>query len=583
MRTCSPLLALTLPGLVLGLASCSKSGSPTAPRPSPTPQALSLSLTLSSSTAMVGQAVEARATVRQGGSAAPDGTAVTFALPRDLCFTDTNGNGQKDAGEPEGPCHFFLENNQAEITKQTTGGVASVTWTSTRSGHVSVTAAVGSSSASATVRFAGLVLAGTPVVYGVEPDRGSWQGGEEVTIRGENLCVYLASDTGQCDTSVAPQVTFQPPGATAEVVAVAPDGKTLRVRTPRLSSSPPAATTNSSVTVTNQSGSVSWDGVFAYLPSPVEYVPAAAPVIFRLEPNHGSWQGGEEITIYGVNLCVYVSPATGLCQTSTLPTVRFSAASTPDAEVTWVSPDGRALRVKTPAVGVAPITQDTYTDVLVTNLTGTATATRGFVYTVANDPGVTPVLHAISPNSGPIEGGTRVTIFGAGFQYPVQVLFGGRQAQVLSSNFNEIVCIAPSIAPTDPNSPTTVNVQVVNVLTGKVSSNTLPYRYGEAMFISAITPNTGYILGWNPATIYGQGFVAPVQVTVTVANITKEAQVLSVSGTSIQVKMPPFAEAVSDQGCSPLGAQFTVTNVGSNLSATGPVYTYLCTGGISGP
>ncbi len=582
MRTCSPLLALTLPGLVLGLASCSKSDSPTAPRPSPTPQAVSLSLTVSSSTAVVGEAVEARATVRQGGSAVPDGTVVSFALPRDLCFTDTNGNGQKDPGE-EAPCHVFLENNQSEITKQTTGGMASAAWTSTKLGEVSITAAVGSSSASATVRFAGFSLAGKPVVYGVDPDRGSWQGGEEVTIRGEHLCVYVYTDTGQCDTSVPPEVTFEPPGGRAEVVAVAPDGRTLRVRTPRLSPSPPSGTTNSKVTVTNQSGFASWDGVFAYLPSPVEYAPAAAPVIYRVEPNHGSWQGGEEVTIYGINLCVYVSTATGLCQTSTLPTVQFTAASTPDAEVTWVSPDGRALRVKTPAVAVAPITDDTYTDVLVTNLNGTAQATRGFVYTVADNPAVTPVLYALSPDSGPIEGGTRVTIFGAGFQYPVQVLFGDRQAQVISSNFNQIVCIAPSIAPTDPNSPTTVNVSVVNVLTGKVSSNTLPYRYGEAMFVSAITPNTGYILGWNPATIYGQGFVAPVQVTVTVGSITKEAQVLSVSGTSIQVKLPPFAEAVGDQGCTPQTATVTVTNIGSNLSATAPVYTYLCSGGISGP
>ncbi|MFN3413982.1 MAG: IPT/TIG domain-containing protein [Thermoanaerobaculum sp.] len=207
-----------------------------------------------------------------------------------------------------------------------------------------------------------------------------------------------------------------------------------------------------------------------------------------------------------------------------------------------------------------------------------------FVYRVVPvGEGATPVLYSLSPNAGPIEGGTRVTIFGSGFEYPVQVLFGDREAQVVSSNFNQIVCIAPSIAPSQPGSPTIVQVQVKNILTGKSSSNTLPYRYGEAMFVSAITPNTGYILGWTPATIYGQGFVAPVQVRVTVAGVTKEAEVLSVSGTSIQVRMPPFAEAVGNQGCTPQAANFTVTNIGSNLTVSGPTFTYLCSGGISGP
>jgi len=317
-----------------------------------------------------------------------------------------------------------------------------------------------------------------------------------------------------------------------------------------------------------------------------DLVKAGMPRIFSVTPNQGSWQGGELVRIAGSNLCVYFLAATGQCYTSRAPSVLFvldNETQSAWAEVVAVSPDGRELTVRTPRASITAPTQDVYADIIVGNVSGSDTQSRAFVYPSSGQPAVTPHLYALSPNAGPIEGGTRVTIFGTGFQAPVQVLFGDRQAQVVSSNFNEIVCIAPSIAPSQPGSPTTVQVSVVNVLTGKVSDNTLPYRYGEAMFISAITPNTGYILGWNPATIYGQGFVAPVQVEVTAGGITKQAEVLSVSGTSIQVKMPPFAELIGDQGCTPVAATFKVTNIGSNLSATGPTYTYLCSGGISGP
>ncbi|MGC8917541.1 MAG: IPT/TIG domain-containing protein, partial [Thermoanaerobaculum sp.] len=351
------------------------------------------------------------------------------------------------------------------------------------------------------------------------------------------------------------------------------------VRTPRVSVAPLTQNTYSDVKVVNLTDATTNPRAFVYV---ADYRKADAPQIFDVRPAQGSWQGGEEVTITGANLCVYYLTSSGLCDTGYPPTVLFTPPGS-FAEVVSVSPDGRALRVRTPRVSAAPITEDIYSDVKVQNETGPNVALRAFVYVANGQVAVVPHLHALVPNSGPIEGGTRVTIFGSGFQYPVQVLFGDRQAQVVSSNFNEIVCIAPSIAPTQPGTPTTVPVSVTNILTGKVSDNTLPYRYGEAMFVSAISPNTGYILGWNPATIYGQGFVAPVQVLVTVGGITKEAQVLSVSGTSIQVKMPPFAEAVGDQGCTPVAATFTVTNIGSNLTATGPVYTYLCSGGISGP
>lgn len=571
---------------VLALTACSKSDSPTAPRPSPTPSAATLTLTVSSSTAIAGQAVEARATVRQGNTAVPDGTVVNFILPRVISCDDTNNNGQCDQGEASRLQYFFIENNDSSLAKTTQNGVASAAWTSRIVGDVPVSASVGSASASATVRFLPepgdpWFNAPKPVIYSLSPDRGSWQGGEEISIFGENLCVLVSTTTGLCDVTVPPTVQFDPPKLQAEVTYVSPDGRFVRVKTPRLAPAPPEQPTTASVTVQNNSGSDTAAGLFLYRPDVPSFVAAPAPVIYSVAPDRGSWEGGEEVAIFGQNLCMYVSTTTGLCDVTVPPTVRFNP---PDlqAEVTYVSADGRMLRVITPKLAPQAPQEDSVSSVSVTNASGNVTAANIFVYRVVPvGQGATPVLYALSPNAGPIEGGTRVTIFGSGFEYPVQVLFGDREAQVVSSNFNQIVCIAPSIAPSQPGSPTVVQVQVKNILTGKVSSNTLAYRYGEAMFVSGITPNTGYILGWTPATIYGQGFVAPVQVLVDQGGIQVEAEVLSVSGTSLQVRIPPYRGVIGEQ-CAPVTATIKVTNLGSNLSVTGPTFTYLCSGGISG-
>ncbi|KDA52988.1 hypothetical protein EG19_08300 [Thermoanaerobaculum aquaticum] len=347
----------------------------------------------------------------------------------------------------------------------------------------------------------------------------------------------------------------------APVVAASANGDRLIVLTPQPSPNPLTQDAMVSVVVTTVAGSATATDAFRYS---AQQLP---PLIYSLQPSSGSARGGETVTIYGANFQEPVK-------------VEFSPGGV--AQVVDVPPGGNQITVITPQNSV-PIDADTTASVTVTSLFGTGrdqTVTKPSAFTFKAEV-TTPVLYALSPNAGPIEGGTRVTIFGTGFQYPVQVLFGDREAQVVSSNFNQIVCIAPSIAPSQPGSPTVVQVQVKNILTGKVSSNTLAYRYGEAMFVSGITPNTGYILGWTPATIYGQGFVAPVQVLVDQGGIQVEAEVLSVSGTSLQVKIPPYRGVIGDQ-CAPVTATIKVTNLGSNLSVTGPTFTYLCSGGISG-
>ncbi len=192
--------------------------------------------------------------------------------------------------------------------------------------------------------------------------------------------------------------------------------------------------------------------------------------------------------------------------------------------------------------------------------------------TPTGPPDFTPVIYALMPNAGPFEGGTQVVITGTGFQDPVQVLFGARQAQVTSTTYTEIHCVAPSITPDAPKGATTVSVTVVNTLNGKVSPGK-DYTYGVTMFISSFTPMEGPADKATTVTVFGQGFVSPVSVVATVAGAPLQWDVLSVAGTELVVSARPLP--VDPHACDDQAATFTVTNVDSNQSYTSPAaFTY---------
>jgi hypothetical protein len=223
--------------------------------------------------------------------------------------------------------------------------------------------------------------------------------------------------------------------------------------------------------------------------------------------------------------------------------------------------------VTTPNVTTTPpATQDQPADIVVTSTGHTATlpggGSAGFTFLAES---LTPQLNTITPNAGPFEGGTPVVITGTGFQYPVQVLFGTRQAQVNFSNYTEVDCIAPSITPEGPNSTTTVNVTVKNVTNGK-TSNALQYVYGGTMYISGFTPTEGSADASTSVTIFGQGFVAPVSVIAVGGGAQFSWTPTDVTGTTIIATAVPIPS--SARTCDDLPVTLTVTNLGSNTHAT---------------
>ena len=108
-----------------------------------------------------------------------------------------------------------------------------------------------------------------------------------------------------------------------------------------------------------------------------------------------------------------------------------------------------------------------------------------------------PNITSISPTAGPLEGGTLVTIFGNGFQAPMQVFFGDLTATDVNifddttpANQDRITCVSPNYSQQNDTPPVAVNVRVVATNTGSESSYS-SFTYGDNLYISGNSPQEG--------------------------------------------------------------------------------------------
>jgi len=276
---------------------------------------------------------------------------------------------------------------------------------------------------------------------------------------------------------------------------------------------------------------------------------STTPTIASISPATGLPTGNQTVVITGTNFRVPVhvifDPGNGLA-----PKEGF---------VTNVTPT--QITVTTPAFDLG-VAQQVVANVTVIVEAGTPTeqrVTKTAAFTITA-PVLTPVIRALNPTSGPIDGGTAVTITGDAFEAPVQVFFGSAQAQVINVQFHTIQVITPTARDTNPNGSGTVTgpveVKVLNVNSGK--SGTLPggFRYTAKMQITAITPNFGSALGGTDVLIDGIGFTSPVTVDIGPSDHPVRASVISVSGTEIRVRTSPTGTP-----CAGSTGPVVVTNV----------------------
>ena len=337
-------------------------------------------------------------------------------------------------------------------------------------GAATVTVTVNGQSGSLTNGFTYVV---PPTVSSVSPNTGTTAGGTAVTITGTNFA------TGAT-------VTFGGTAATNVVV----------VSATQITATTPAGSAGAvTVTVTNPgvpSGSLA--NGFTYV---------VVPTITSISPNNGPIAGGTAVTITGTNFAAGATVTIG---------------GTAATNVVVVS--GTQITATTPAHAAGAVT------VTVTVNSQSGSLTNGFTY---NAP---PTVSSVSPNNGPIAGGTAVTITGTNFATGATVTFGGTAAT------NVVVVSATQITATTPaGSAGAVTVTVTNpgVPGGSLANG---FTYVVIPTVTSISPNNGPIAGGTAVTITGTNFAAGATVTI---GGTAATNVAVVSGTQITATTPAHA------------------------------------------
>src|SRR5438552_163580 len=226
------------------------------------------------------------------------------------------------------------------------------------------------------------------------------------------------------------------------------------------------------------------------------------------------------------------------------------------------------IRTTTNGIATVTLTSSTAGAATVTAAVNNVTAATTFTF---QSTVLTPKITAVSPASGPIDGGTRVTIFGEGFQAPLQVFFGAAEASLASGiTFNQLTVIAPTASLTNPNGSGVVlgpvDIKVINIASATSVTAPAAFRYIQKIQITAAGPTVGPAEGGTRIQIDGSGFNDPL--TVTAAGVA--ASVISVSGTKvIAITSPVLLTA-----CSDVTGPIAVTNIDNGDSANGPPFTY---------
>jgi hypothetical protein len=178
-----------------------------------------------------------------------------------------------------------------------------------------------------------------------------------------------------------------------------------------------------------------------------------------------------------------------------------------------------------------------------------------------------PTVSTISPSSGPITGGTTITINGSGFAPPpgaTTVEVGGTPATDVSCT-SSTRCTA--VTPAHAAGPAQV---VVTTASGPstpamVGAGVFTYLAGPVPVVSSVSPASGSTAGGNVLTINGSnlGTATGVRIGATTVSIRSRNS----AGTQLTVTVPPGAAATVDV--------VVITPDGTSATGAGARYTYL--------
>ncbi len=118
-------------------------------------------------------------------------------------------------------------------------------------------------------------------------------------------------------------------------------------------------------------------------------------------------------------------------------------------------------------------------------------------------------LSSIEPDKGSASGGEQVELVGTGFEGNLQVFFDESPAlDTFVLDTERMVAITP------PRIPGLVDVRLINPDTGESTTLESGYLFFNPVGVVSIDPPNGHVLGGEPVTITGSGFVDGAQVLI---------------------------------------------------------------------
>jgi hypothetical protein len=304
---------------------------------------------------------------------------------------------------------------------------------------------------------------------GLDPASGPTAGGTTVTLNGTGLFGVTAVEFGD---AIAPTVTVD---SDTSITAVTPAQAAGPVQ----------------VTALNPSSGTSNVETFTFVAPPVVATGG-------IGPDEGSTEGGTTVAVTG----------TGFTGDTA---VDFDA--TPGTNLV-VNSDTQ-ITVTSPAQTAGP------TQVTVVTPSGTS---NGETFTF-----VAPASAAtLSPSSGPIGGGTRVTISGTDLAGATSVDFGPGPATVISDTGTQVVATTP---------PGVAGTVAVTVTTPGGTSSPGQFTYTTPPSAQTVDPSSGPTVGGTTVTISGTDLAGATSVDFG----PSPATVISDTGTRIVVTTPPGA------------------------------------------
>lgn len=177
------------------------------------------------------------------------------------------------------------------------------------------------------------------------------------------------------------------------------------------------------------------------------------------------------------------------------------------------------IRTTTGGVATATLTSASAGTAVVTVRVGSVSRQVTVTFRTDGGTGSTrPTITSFTPTTSKPAGGQVVTIRGANFNAPVRVLFGTKEATVVSVTATEIQVIAPSIDLGASQQTKDVTITVISragTSDEQSATSTTPFRYELEILtplIYSISPASGPNEGNTRITIFGEGFQAPTRV-----------------------------------------------------------------------